>query len=106
MDAKLAFVEYRLFRKTRANGRTGGDAATIVKETIQIVPHPLPYISVNDFVACDSSSLESYLTFVCVYHPTGWNPQIGTPLNALLTSLFDSPLRFVIAGDLNAGHVN
>lgn len=37
---------------------------------------------------------------------TECNPQTDPTLLALLTSLFETPLRFVLGSDLNAGHVN
>lgn len=106
MDAELAVAGYRLFRKDRADGRKGGGVAIMVKDTIPAVSHPLPDIPVNDVVACDIGPPESRLTVICVYRPPGWNPRTDPPLLALLASLFDSPLRFVLVGDLNAGHVN
>lgn len=63
MDA----VGVRIIRKDSADNRKGGGVATVVKDTIKAVAHPLPNIPANDVLACDIGPPESRMKIICFH---------------------------------------
>lgn len=101
---RICHCRYRLLRKDRAKVRPCDGVATVVKDTTPAFPPPLSYIPTNDVLVYDIGSPKPRLAVICIYrhlHFLGHNSQIGFPLIALFTFIFDNPLHLVLVGDFN-----
>lgn len=80
--------------------------AILLEDADPTMFHYLPDMPHNDVLACDIGPSNSPITLICIYRHSGGKFTTVISLTTLLRTLFDDSRRFILDGDLNAGHVD